>query len=108
VQRLRDAIAALDDDGLLPAPALDGARAQLEFRVARLERRLRAQIKRRGDATLRDIAVARASLYPAGKRQERALNFLPLLARYGPSLLDAMRAAAREAMDAVVRGTGTP
>jgi hypothetical protein len=29
-------------------------------------------------------------LYPFGKHQERALNFVPLLARYGPALRDDM------------------
>jgi bacillithiol biosynthesis cysteine-adding enzyme BshC len=108
VQRLRDAIAALDGGGLLPDDALAGARAQLELRAGRLERRLRAQVKRRGDDALRDVATARASLFPAGKRQERALNFIPLLARYGPALIDAMRERASDEMSALVRGTARP
>jgi hypothetical protein len=33
-----------------------------------------------------EIGTARGSLYPFGKPQERALNFIPLLARYGDAL----------------------
>ena len=44
---------------------------------------------------MRDIAIARTSLFPLGKPQERVLNFIPMLARHG-------RAAARA--DARARG----
>ena len=49
-----------------------------------------------------DVATARAALYPDGKRQERALNFLPLLARHGPALLERMRERAMEHARALV------
>ena len=49
---------------------------------------------RRSTETARDIATARAALYPRRKPQERALNFLPMLARQGNPLLDAMIAEA--------------
>ncbi|HET7458284.1 MAG TPA: bacillithiol biosynthesis cysteine-adding enzyme BshC [Gemmatimonadaceae bacterium] len=91
---------------LLPAAALDGARRSLDVRLDRLERRLLAAAKRRAVDAMRDVATARASLYPDGVRQERSLNFLPLLARYGPALLDAMRASAAEHARALV-GEGT-
>jgi hypothetical protein len=46
-----------------------------------------------------EIATARGSLYPFGKPQERSLNFVPLLARYGPALRDDMlHEAERHAM----------
>jgi hypothetical protein len=50
------------------------------------------------------VAAARAHLYPDGERQERALNFLPMLARNGPTLLEMMRAAAGDHARAVVSG----
>jgi hypothetical protein len=43
-----------------------------------------------------EIASARGSLYPLGKPQERGLNFVPLLARYGEALRDQMLEKARE------------
>ena len=46
---------------------------------------------------MRDLATARAALYPLGVRQERALNLIPTLARHGVELLAEMRDAARRA-----------
>ena len=81
-------------DPLLPPSVVEGARRSIEHRIRRLERRYAAAAKRTMTDAMHDIATARGSLYPAGKRQERALNLLPLLARYGPALWEAMRAAA--------------
>jgi uncharacterized protein YllA (UPF0747 family) len=41
-----------------------------------------------------DLAAIRAALMPAGARQERRLNYLPLLARYGDLLIDPLKAGA--------------
>jgi len=57
---------------------------------------------------MHDLAVARASLFPLGAPQERALNFLPLLARHGSPLLEAMRRAAAQHAAALVAGTPPP
>jgi uncharacterized protein YllA (UPF0747 family) len=62
----------------------------------RFERRLIAAAKREHADTMHEIATARGSLYPLGKPQERALNFVPLLARYGATLKQEMLAEARE------------
>ncbi|MDB4871834.1 MAG: Bacillithiol biosynthesis BshC, partial [Gemmatimonadales bacterium] len=45
---------------------------------------------------MHELATARGSLYPLGKPQERALNFVPLLARYGATLRQEMLGEARE------------
>ena len=74
----------------VPQKVIDGSRASVAHRVARLERRLVAAVKRANSALLQDVGTVRGSLYPAGKRQERALNFIPLLARYGRLLPDLM------------------
>jgi uncharacterized protein YllA (UPF0747 family) len=74
--------------------ALSGAVHALHHRVDRLERRLLAGIARRETDRMRDLGTARGALYPAGIRQERALNLIPLLARHGLDLLGEMRAAA--------------
>jgi bacillithiol biosynthesis cysteine-adding enzyme BshC len=100
--RLRDAVdraaATLSSDAepasLVPPPAVGGARSALLHRLERLERRYVAAVKRREDELMRDVATARAHLYPDGVRQERALNFIPMLARQGPPLWSAMRDAA--------------
>jgi bacillithiol biosynthesis cysteine-adding enzyme BshC len=81
---------------LVPSGAVAGAKRALEHRVARLERRFTAAAKRTLDEEVRQIGTARGSLFPGGRRQERALNFIPLLARYGPDLIEQMRGAALE------------
>jgi bacillithiol synthase len=88
---IRGQVAALD--GLLGAATLDGARDQLLRRADRLERRLLAAMKHREAESMRDVASARAVLYPFGKPQERALNIIPLWSRHGEELIAGIRAA---------------
>ncbi|MFL5574427.1 MAG: bacillithiol biosynthesis BshC [Gemmatimonadaceae bacterium] len=92
------------DDPLLPDAVLEGAARALEHRVGRLERRALAGVKRQERELMRDVATARGALFPGGKRQERALNLLPMLARHGPSLVDAMAARAAEHAASLVAG----
>jgi uncharacterized protein YllA (UPF0747 family) len=47
-------------------------------------------VKREGNTALHEIAAARASLYPFGVPQERILNGIPLMARYGDDLFDSV------------------
>jgi bacillithiol synthase len=85
-------LAAADPDNIVSGKVIDGLRGNVLHRVERLERRYRAVIKRRGNDALRDIAAARAALYPLGAPQERALNVVPFLARYGDSLFESVMA----------------
>lgn len=71
-----------------PAAVFEGFRRSLEHRIARLERRVLAGVKRREHELMRAVATARGSLYPHGARQERKLSYLALLARYGQPLMD--------------------
>jgi Uncharacterized protein conserved in bacteria len=72
----------------LVAPAvLDGLARNMTHRLDRLERRYVAAVKRKGNEALKEVAVARGSLFPANVPQERALNGVPLLARYGNELV---------------------
>lgn len=102
IDELNATRAALDDrlDALSQAvveeeapvgPAVTGGlRANLMRRLDRFERRLIAAAKKQHDDLMQDIGTARGSLYPLGKPQERSLNFVPLLARYGVALRDEM------------------
>jgi hypothetical protein len=54
---------------------------------------------------MEEIATARGSLYPFGKPQERSLNFVPLLARYGPALRDDMLREARLHAERIIGGS---
>ena len=105
-----DALAAAVADGQAPvAPAVTaGLRANLMRRLERFERRLVGASKRRHTDLMQEIGTARGSLYPFGKPQERALNFVPLLARYGEGLRDDMLAGAREHAAGLIGGEQTP
>ena len=102
----RDLSASVEADAtpLVPEAVLEGARRSMAHRLDRLDRRLVAAVKHRERDLMHDLAVARASLFPLGKPQERMLNFLPLLARHGAPLLDLMRAAAAEHAAGLVNG----
>lgn len=79
-----------------------GALRSAGYKVDRLERRLLARVKQREREGMAELATARGALYPNGEPQERALNMMPLLARHGPTLFDAMRALARQHAEALV------
>lgn len=87
--------ATLRESALAPDAVADGFVRQQEVRIDRLERRYRAAVRRREADRFRDLAAVRGALRPAGARQERALNLLPLLARHGAALLEDLRDAAR-------------
>ena len=82
------------EDRLIETAVAEGHARRASWFAERIERRILAAVKRREIDAMFALRTARASLYPFGMRQERALNFIPLLARYGPSLFDDMRAAA--------------
>jgi bacillithiol biosynthesis cysteine-adding enzyme BshC len=88
--------AAVGKEKLLPPEVIEGLKRSLEHRLSRTSRRLVAAVKRREAGVHHDLAVAGAALYPMGNRQERVLNFVPMLARGGRELLDDMHRAAGE------------
>ncbi|MGH7717647.1 MAG: bacillithiol biosynthesis protein BshC, partial [Gemmatimonadaceae bacterium] len=104
-EMVRDLTAALEGPpSVVDERVITGAGRGLEHRLDRLTRRVTAAVKRREMAMMRDIATARAALYPRGAAQERALNLIPLLARNGPRLLDLMREAAAEHAGELIGG----
>jgi len=95
-KKLDDLADAVEKERAPVSPAVTGGlRASLVRRLERFERRLIAAAKKQHADIMQEIATARGSLYPLGKPQERALNFVPLLARYGPGLRDEMLEEAR-------------
>ncbi len=86
-----DAIVSADATGLVSPEAIEGTRIHLRHRVERLERRYAAEAKQAAATTMTDVATIRGALRPNGMEQERALNFVPFLARGGPALIDSMR-----------------
>ena len=81
---------------LVDRAVADGTRRNIAHRLDRLERRIAAATKRREADLVRQIGVARASLFPLDRLQERVLNLMPMLARHGMPLLEAMNARARD------------
>ena len=76
----------------------------MEHRILRFERRVIAAAKRRDTKLADDIATARGALFPLGKRQERALNMIPLLARHGDDLLQKVLDGATAHAERLVMG----
>lgn len=96
-ERLDALSAAIGEENAPIGPAVTGGlRANLMRRLDRFERRLIAAAKKLHAGLMQEIGTARGSLYPLGKPQERSLNFVPLLARYGPRLREEMLAGARD------------
>ncbi|MDP9206396.1 MAG: bacillithiol biosynthesis cysteine-adding enzyme BshC [Gemmatimonadota bacterium] len=86
--------AVAEENAAIGTAVTGGLRANLTRRLDRFERRLVAAAKKLHAEVMQEIGTARGSLYPLGKPQERSLNFVPLLARYGPALRDEMLAGA--------------
>jgi uncharacterized protein YllA (UPF0747 family) len=85
-----------EEGGPVGSSVTGGLRANLMRRLDRFERRLIGAAKKQHADLMQEIGTARGSLYPLGNRQERALNFVPLLARYGTGLRDEMFEQAKQ------------
>ncbi len=86
------------------AEIVRGAKATVQQRISRFERRLIAAAKRRDVRLAEDIATARGALFPLGRRQERALNMIPFLARHGDEVLSRVLDAAAEHVEGLLSG----
>ena len=95
LDRAASSLASAAGKHRIDAKVIDGIRAQLALRLERGERRIIAALKRNEEELRRDLGTARASLFPGGMRQERALSFVPFIARYDRPLIEAMLDAAR-------------
>lgn len=96
-----DALLSTAGADLVPPTVIEGLQRSVNHRVGRVERRFAASVKRRGNDALRDAAIARGALYPLGTAQERALNFVPLIARYGDELISAVMQETRKHADSL-------
>jgi bacillithiol biosynthesis cysteine-adding enzyme BshC len=92
--RVNAVAASMGSTPLVTKEVIEGARAQLRHRVERLERRVRAAVARGESSAMNDLAAIRAALMPGGIRQERRLNYLPLLARHGDGLIEQLKSGA--------------
>jgi uncharacterized protein YllA (UPF0747 family) len=102
-ERLDTLTNAVAEENAPISPAVTGGlRANLTRRLDRFERRLIAAAKKLHSDVMQEIGTARGSLYPFGKPQERSLNFVPLLARYGSALRDEMLVGAQQHAERLV------
>ena len=95
----------VEENAPIGSAVTGGLGANLMRRLDRFERRLIAASKKRHADLMQEIGTARGSLFPLGKPQERALNFVPLLARYGPMLREDMLTGARQHVDQLLGAT---
>jgi bacillithiol biosynthesis cysteine-adding enzyme BshC len=56
--------------------------------LAAVEKKIVRYIKENNETAVRQLASARASMFPLGKRQERVFNVAPFLIRYGEEFLE--------------------
>lgn len=103
VRAVRETLAG--DNAPVAEEVVSGLARDLTHRIDRFERRVTAGVKRLEHDAMREVAALRAALRPRGQSPERVLNLMPLLARYGPELLDRMRHAAVPHARQLVSGT---
>ncbi len=86
-ERLGQGVAAID-------PTLErtvqSARNAALAGTQEIEKKVVASLKREDETLVRQIARARAAVYPQGEPQERVLTLVSFLIRYGPALVDAL------------------
>ena len=78
--------------------AVGKARGQLFGAIDELERQVDARVRERQEILVRQIRKAAAHLFPDGRPQERVMNPLYYLTRYGPALLEALEERTRVAV----------
>ena len=96
IDKITGTLARSEGADLVAPSVLDGLKRGMNHRVDRLERRMAASVKRKGNDALHDARIARGFLFPFGTAQERALNLIPLLARNGSELFDSVLDEARK------------
>jgi bacillithiol biosynthesis cysteine-adding enzyme BshC len=91
------------EQNLVPERSVEAIERALAWRLERFNRRLRSGVRRRDTLLAADIGSLGGALFPSGVRQERMLNLIPFLAKYGCSVLERMLDAAREHARGLVR-----
>ncbi|MFQ5704409.1 MAG: bacillithiol biosynthesis cysteine-adding enzyme BshC [Gemmatimonadales bacterium] len=79
--------AASEIDATLRKP-IQSARNTALHDLGHVEKRIVGHLKKRNEIVVKQLSKARHSLYPLGRSQERVLNIVPFLIRYGESVLD--------------------
>jgi bacillithiol biosynthesis cysteine-adding enzyme BshC len=100
---LQAGYAALTEGVSLIDPTLKGfaqsAGNNALSQIDNIEKKVTSHLKKRSEVELEQLRKAAIHLYPEGEPQERVLNALPFLARYGPALLEDIAAVIRPSID---------
>ncbi|MGD8726555.1 MAG: bacillithiol biosynthesis BshC, partial [Gemmatimonadales bacterium] len=94
-QRLQEIAETIDPT--LRRPVQAAMQAALSG-ISDVEKRLITHLKKRNDIVVQQLAKARHSVFPLGKPQERVLNIVGYLIRYGPNFLDVVRQSVEGSM----------
>ena len=84
--------AAVAIDPTLRKPT-EHAQHNMLSQLEHIERKVVSQLKRRNEVLMRQVAAARAAIYPLQKPQERVINVLHYLIRHGPDYLNGVMRA---------------
>lgn len=110
-EQVRQSVRALGEavagESLMPPEVIQGLERSLAHKLSRAERRILAAVKRRDMRVRRDLRVATGALLPLGKRQERMLSWIPMLARGGEPLLRELRRAIEARVETLVGAART-
>ncbi len=100
-QSLRRTLVA--ENALLSERTVDGIERAISWRLDRFDRRLRAAVRTRDTVLATDLGSLGGALFPQGIRQERMLNIIPFLVKYGLQVLEQMLEHARVHARGLVR-----
>jgi bacillithiol synthase len=114
LERLRQSLHAAYEQLAAATDAIDptlagplrAARDRSLLQANEAERRILRQLKRRDAVLVGQLGRAAASLHPGGVPQERVLNPLQFLARYGNTFMDLLERQAEPVLNAATAWTG--
>ena len=86
-------------DPTLKGPVQSGRNTSLQ-QLSEAEKKIEQAVKRRSATVVEQVEKVAINLYPRGAPQERVLNVLQYLSRYGPELLPAIAAGMRVELEA--------
>jgi bacillithiol biosynthesis cysteine-adding enzyme BshC len=70
------------------ANALESSRKKIEYQVGKIARKTAAQILAKDEQARRDSSSLHGLVFPENHLQERLYSFIPLIAKFGPGLLE--------------------
>jgi hypothetical protein len=70
------------------AGAIESSRRKIEYQVGKIARKTAAQILAKDEQARRDAASLHGLVFPENHLQERLYSFIPLIAKFGPGLVE--------------------